>query len=92
MSTRTITLLKNKIFMLPPSFMRKGANHLVVPTCMFRFLEEDSLVGKRTFHEPSTLGLVHMGSQHLSPKYDMDAYMATLFGGEAWRRGHMTQK
>ena len=24
------------------------------------------------------------GSQVLSPNYDMDAYMATLFGGEAW--------
>ena len=26
---------------------------------------------------------VHMGSQVLSPKYDVDASMATLFGGEA---------
>ena len=25
---------------------------------------------------------LHTGSQALSPKYDMDAYMATLFGGE----------
>jgi hypothetical protein len=25
-----------------------------------------------------------MDSQVLSPKHDMDAYMATLFGGEAW--------
>ena len=24
------------------------------------------------------------GSQVLSPNYDMDAYMASLFGGEAW--------
>ena len=24
------------------------------------------------------------GSQVLSPKYDMDAYMGTLCGGEAW--------
>ena len=30
------------------------------------------------------LGLVHMGSQVVSPNYDMDAYMATLYGGEAW--------
>jgi hypothetical protein len=28
-------------------------------------------------------GLVHMGSQVLNPNYDMDAYMATLSGGEA---------
>jgi hypothetical protein len=27
---------------------------------------------------------LHMGSQVLSPKYDMHAYMATLFEGEAW--------
>ena len=27
---------------------------------------------------------LHMGSQVLSPKYDMDAYMITLFGGETW--------
>ena len=27
---------------------------------------------------------LHMGSQVLSLSYDMDAYMATLFGGEAW--------
>ena len=27
---------------------------------------------------------LHMGSQVLSPMYDMHAYMATLFGGEAW--------
>ena len=31
------------------------------------------------------LGLTTLhGSQVLSPKYDMDAYMATFFGGEAW--------
>ena len=30
------------------------------------------------------MGLVHMGSQVLSPKYDIDAYMTTLFGSEAW--------
>ena len=24
------------------------------------------------------------GSQVLSPKYDMDVYMVTLFGGEVW--------
>ena len=35
------------------------------------------------------LGLVHIGSQVLSPKYEMDAYMATLLGGEAWDL-HMT--
>ena len=29
-------------------------------------------------------GPIHTGSQVLSPKYDMDAYMATLFEGEAW--------
>ena len=28
--------------------------------------------------------LIHMESQVLSLKIDMDAYMATLFGGEAW--------
>ena len=27
---------------------------------------------------------LHTGSQVLSPKYDMDGYMTTLFGGEAW--------
>ena len=30
------------------------------------------------------LGLVYMGPQVLSLKHDMDAYMATLFGGEDW--------
>ena len=31
------------------------------------------------------LGLtISHGSQVLSPKYDMDVYMATLFEGEAW--------
>ena len=30
------------------------------------------------------LGLVHTGSQVLHLNYDMDAYMATFFGGEAW--------
>ena len=30
------------------------------------------------------MGLVHTGSQVLSPKYDIDAYMTTLFGSEAW--------
>ena len=33
--------------------------------------------------EVGTLPL-HTGSRVLSPKYDMDAYMAILFGGEAW--------
>ena len=28
--------------------------------------------------------LLHMRSQVIGPKYDMNAYMATLFGGEAW--------
>jgi hypothetical protein len=28
--------------------------------------------------------LLHMRSQVLGPKYDMDAYMATLSRGEAW--------
>ena len=32
-------------------------------------------------HESWDLPL-HMGSQVLIPKYDVDAYMATLFGGE----------
>ena len=27
---------------------------------------------------------LHMRSQVPSPKYDMDAYMTTLYGGEAW--------
>jgi hypothetical protein len=27
---------------------------------------------------------LHMGSQILSPNYDMDVYMTTFFGGEAW--------
>ena len=27
---------------------------------------------------------LHTESRVLSPKYDMDAYMATLLGGEAW--------
>ena len=27
---------------------------------------------------------LHTGSQFLSPNYDMDVYMATLFEGEAW--------
>ena len=27
---------------------------------------------------------LHTGSQVLSPKYDMDVYMTTLFGGKAW--------
>ena len=27
---------------------------------------------------------LHVGSQVLSPTYDMDAYMAKLFGGDAW--------
>ena len=27
---------------------------------------------------------LHMGSQVISPKYDVDAYMATLFGGKTW--------
>ena len=27
---------------------------------------------------------LHMGPQVLSPKFDMNAYMVTLFGGEAW--------
>ena len=29
-------------------------------------------------------GPVHMGSQNLSLKYDKDAYVAKLFGGETW--------
>jgi hypothetical protein len=27
---------------------------------------------------------LHTGSQVLSPEHDMDGYMTTLFGGEAW--------
>ena len=27
---------------------------------------------------------LHMGSQVVGPNYDMDAYMATLFGDESW--------
>ena len=27
---------------------------------------------------------LHTGSHVLSPKYDMDAYMATVSGGETW--------
>ena len=29
-------------------------------------------------------GPVHTGSQNLSLKYDKDAYVAKLFGGETW--------
>ena len=35
-------------------------------------------------HGSRDLPLITHGSQGLSPKYDMDVYMATLFGGEAW--------
>ncbi len=36
--------------------------------------------------ENMEVGFYHFtwGSQVLSPNYDMDVYMATLFGGEAW--------
>ena len=36
------------------------------------------------FWLPGLLRVGHMGSQVLSPEYDMDVYMATLFGSEAW--------
>ena len=43
-----------------------------------QFMRHDNL------HFDNKEGLVHMGSQVLSPMCDMDTYMATLLGGEAW--------
>jgi hypothetical protein len=45
-------------------------------------------LGSRHSHECQSLavglGPVHTAPQALSPEYDMDAYMATFIGGEAW--------
>ena len=49
----------------------------------FKSLEVNMCNLNRRQHESGDLPL-HIGFQVLNPEYDMDAYMATLFGGEAW--------